>query len=558
MRLPTGTVVAETPAGPLSLQRVLGSGTFGVVYLACTMDGTAKSYALKMIEIDATSDESVVSAVLRESEIMGTLKHPNIVNFYGSFLYPPLHETADTLSSHLCILLELVEGGSLQAQLAQLPGRRLGEDTAKCLTKQLLLGLQYLHKKRVFHRDIKCGNILMSPEGVAKLADFGSSRFVSTASDRKTLAGTVQFMAPEVVRQSGSGLSSDIWSCGATVLEMLTVHRCESQHAVLFQICFTQRIPRLPSTVTPECRNFLRRCFVRNAAKRPTAEELLQHPWLADAQIPECLVQSLASQGSLESSSSHDSSHSETSSHWQKMEAAQRATEHAWMQRQQQAQAQPYAPATLHHPPVHAIAPGQTPLMQTPLMQTPLMRTPLMRTPLMQTPLMQTPSQTPLLPTPAFGYTPPQPHMQIQTTVRPISSVSATEALDAVLLQRLSGQRVSNAQRAQLFSLWQGLDVLVSQSDGSKVRDRLRLSTQLLLQLDTGRLHTDTSCLRVCPATLSLGAFAPDKTLLLCDLVPLSDTPRRGQGVTVLVEFASSTERQKALLAARTCSSLRS
>ena len=96
-------------------------------------------------------------------------------------------------------------------------------------TLHVVTGVEYLHSKGIVHRDIKGANILVSGNGVAKLADFGCSKQLAgmcTASIEESLRairGSVPWMAPEVIKQSGHGRSSDIWSIGATVIEMGTM-----------------------------------------------------------------------------------------------------------------------------------------------------------------------------------------------------------------------------------------------------------------------------------------------------------------------------------------------
>lgn len=98
--------------------------------------------------------------------------------------------------------------------------------TCRRFSLHIVTGVEYLHSKGIIHRDIKGANILVSGSGVAKLADFGCSKQLAgmcTASieeSLKAIRGSVPWMAPEVIKQSGHGRSSDIWSVGATVIEM--------------------------------------------------------------------------------------------------------------------------------------------------------------------------------------------------------------------------------------------------------------------------------------------------------------------------------------------------
>ena len=162
--------------------------------------------------------------------------------------------------------------------------RRLRQ--ARSFFQQLICGIQYCHEQGVCHRDIKGANILVNDAGVAKLADFGCSKQLqgmrtgTLEQSLQAIQGSVPWMAPEVIKQSGHGRSADVWSLGATVIEMATARRpwpaFSNNLTALFQIATATEPPPCPAGAGEELRAFLGRCLVIEPAGRATAAELLE------------------------------------------------------------------------------------------------------------------------------------------------------------------------------------------------------------------------------------------------------------------------------------------
>lgn len=192
--------------------QLIGEGTFGKVYKGLN-EQTGELLAVKQLYLADTS-ESDVDGIQEEINVICNLEHANIVNYLGTTI----------TDRHLFILLEYVPGGSISDMLTQFGP--FSEDLIRRFSHQILLGLEYLHGKLIVHRDIKGSNILVTDGGVAKLSDFGCSKqlaglqTMSIEGSAKVLKGSVPWMAPEVIKQCGYGRSSDIWSFGATVIEM--------------------------------------------------------------------------------------------------------------------------------------------------------------------------------------------------------------------------------------------------------------------------------------------------------------------------------------------------
>eukprot|EP00873_Tetraselmis_striata_P025957 jgi/Tetstr1/446221/TSEL_033765.t1 len=131
--------------------------------------------------------------------------------------------------------------------------------------------------------------VYVTRDGRVKLADFGASKAYHEATitdGMKSIRGSVFWMAPEVIKGTGYGRRADIWSVGCTVIEMLTGKHPwpelgDSHWSAMFQIAKTTTGPPIPDCVSAVARDFLGLCFRVDPAQRPTASELLQHPFVA-------------------------------------------------------------------------------------------------------------------------------------------------------------------------------------------------------------------------------------------------------------------------------------
>ncbi|EPS70155.1 hypothetical protein M569_04605 [Genlisea aurea] len=256
--------------------KMLGRGTFGHVYVGFNSD-TGEMCAMKEVTLFADDAKSKESAkhLGQEIALLSRLRHPNIVQYYGS----------ETVGDKLYIYLEYVSGGSIHKILQDYG--KLGESAVRSYTQQILSGLAYLHGKNTVHRDIKGANILVDPNGRVKLADFGMAKHVAGQSCPLSFKGSPYWMAPEVIRNwNGCSLAVDIWSLGCTVLEMATAKPPWSQYegvAAMFKIGNSKELPSIPDNLSEEGKEFVRLCLQRNPLHRPSAAQLLEHPFVKGA-----------------------------------------------------------------------------------------------------------------------------------------------------------------------------------------------------------------------------------------------------------------------------------
>lgn len=266
----------------------LGEGTFGTVHLGLN-ERTGGLFAVKRIRFaragsgaGATRANAVRTRQLRhEIELLKRLDHKHIVRYLGTATEV---DAGAHMQKALLIFLEYVPGGSIASMLRQFGS--FNEALVRVYTHQILSGVAYLHERGIVHRDIKGANVLVNEHGIAKLADFGCSKQLqgmrtdSLEESLKAIRGSVPWMAPEVVKQTGHGRRADVWSVGCTVIEMATAQRpwpaMSNCLSAMFHIATASEPPPLPrAQLSPAGVKFLERCFIIDPSQRPSAQELM-------------------------------------------------------------------------------------------------------------------------------------------------------------------------------------------------------------------------------------------------------------------------------------------
>lgn len=270
-------------------QENVGRGSSGSVQKVKHIP-TGLTLALKTVPIDL--DEKKSKQVVTELKMLHESQSPFIVSFYGAFYK----------DGAFSLLLEYMDAGSL-LDLLKLVGK-VPEHVLQLITKQVLHGLMYLHKvRRIIHRDIKPSNILLSKQGVAKIADFGvSGELTGTDNTRHSFVGTVTYMSPERIQGQDYSFDSDLWSLGLALTECATGRfpylppTPENKDGRERKLNFwdimdkivLQEPPILPAdSFSDSFRDFLSKCLQKNCAGRWSTKDLLDHPWIKDCRMTE-------------------------------------------------------------------------------------------------------------------------------------------------------------------------------------------------------------------------------------------------------------------------------
>ncbi|GMM34027.1 hypothetical protein DASC09_013520 [Saccharomycopsis crataegensis] len=266
-------------ASQFELLEQLGRGSFGVVYKARDKI-TNQIVAIKQIDLESSDED--INEIQKEITILSTCKFPQIIKYYGCYVN----------SYKLSIIMEILNGGSCLDLLVSI--NSFTEKQIAVICREIIKALYYLHSNNKIHRDIKAANILVDDNnGDVKIVDFGvATQLSNNLSKRNTFVGTPFWMSPEVILQHDYNYKTDIWSLGITAIELAlgkpplsNIHPLK----VLFLIpknnspALPPKNPNTGEVYSKNFHDFIKLCLQKNPSMRPTAKQLLNHPFIKSA-----------------------------------------------------------------------------------------------------------------------------------------------------------------------------------------------------------------------------------------------------------------------------------
>ena len=244
--------------GDYEILSILGAGGMGKVYKVRNVISD-RIEAMKILLPDLHSNQSLADRFLREIRLLATLNHPNIAALRTALM----HE------NQLVMVMEFVEGETLSNRIARAP---ISTSEAVNYADQVLSALSYAHKQNIIHRDIKPANMMLTPQGIVKLMDFGIARSSTdgTLTSTGTTLGSLNYMPPEQVRGESADARSDIYSFGISLYELLTgklPFHSDSQYSLM--TAHLNEVPTPPITLRDDLPASLNEIIMMAMAKDP-------------------------------------------------------------------------------------------------------------------------------------------------------------------------------------------------------------------------------------------------------------------------------------------------
>ncbi|PNS20410.1 hypothetical protein CAC42_5860 [Sphaceloma murrayae] len=278
---------AGTSAPPYEFLELIGKGSFGRVY-KCRHRATREIVAVKIIDVDELDyrldnkqKDEAIEDFIKEVNTLKQVKDSNAKNINH------IQEAFD-LHSQLWIVSDYCSGGSVHTLMKSSDEPGLEEDFIIPIARELAVALKHVHEAGVIHRDIKCGNVLVSEDGNLQLCDFGVAAVIETdASKRSTIIGTPYWMAPEMHAdmEQGYGQEIDCWAFGCTLFEMATGMPPYHNFHPSYLRSVLKSVPRLEGDkYSDKLKDFVAFCLQERPEDRPQAAQIVEHPYIANTE----------------------------------------------------------------------------------------------------------------------------------------------------------------------------------------------------------------------------------------------------------------------------------
>ena len=262
----------KVTSNDFQIERELGRGAFGKVFLVTKKDKKNKFYAMKVIKKTAIYENNLTENIVLEKTVLQTNHHPYVVTLYYAFQN----------KTSIYLVMEYLSGGDIFHLLRR--QQKFTEDTAKFYLAEVVMAVDYLHREmNLIYRDLKPENILLHANGNIKITDFGLSK--QTDGTTYTLAGTPEYLAPEILEDKGHTKAIDWWSVGILLYELLTGHppfTNKERNMVEIKRMIIENKPKFPSYFSKNAIDIIKKFLDSDPSKRlgvRSIADVKKHPF---------------------------------------------------------------------------------------------------------------------------------------------------------------------------------------------------------------------------------------------------------------------------------------